>query len=64
MNYNDDGSAWSGAYYLILLPISASNNSVGHRMEGCRSNEASYAEAVLVGALSSGVNVRTFLLMA
>lgn len=51
-----------GAYYLILLPISASDNSLGHRMEGRRSNEVSSAEAVLVGALSSGVNVRTFLL--
>jgi hypothetical protein len=62
MNYDDDGLAWR--IYLILLPISASNNSAGHRMEGHRSNEVSSAEAVLVGALSSGVNVRTFLLMA
>jgi len=33
-------------------------------MEGRPSEEISAAEAVLVGALSSGVNVRTFLLMA
>jgi hypothetical protein len=32
-------------------------------MEGRRSNEVSSAEAVLVGALSSGVNVRTFIFM-
>jgi len=33
-------------------------------MEGRPSEEISAAEAVLLGALSSGVNVRTFLLMA
>jgi len=32
-------------------------------MEGRPSKEISAAEAVLVGALSSGVNVRAFLLM-
>lgn len=32
-------------------------------MEGRPSKEISSAEAVFVGALSSGVNVRTFLLM-
>jgi len=52
-----------GAYYLILLPISASDNSLGHRMEGRRSNEVSSAEAVLVGALSSGVNAPTWFVL-
>ncbi|XP_021309853.1 uncharacterized protein LOC110432928 isoform X2 [Sorghum bicolor] len=58
-----DDCATAAALHQTGLRRRRAFTCLGHRMEGRRSNEVSSAEAVLVGALSSGVNAPTWFVL-